>query len=168
VQGGLALDDLQAFWAMAEHCWSDSGLQARLLQEQDARGLDVLWLLFVVWFPGRLTQVQWEQLRAAHQKDGQRQTLRLRCLRRRLRSTGWAEGYRALCALEIQSERHAAMQLLLRARALASGDVADAALAARTLRLTRLFPELPHALLGQLLHALPSEGGPVRRSDVFP
>lgn len=164
----MVLDDLQAFWAMAEHCWSDPELQARLLQEQDARGLDVLWLLFVVWFPGRLTQVQWEQLRDAHQKDGQRQTLRLRRLRRRLRSTDWADGYRALCALEIQSERHAAMLLLLRARAIASGDAADAALAARALRLTRLFPELPHALLGRLLHALRPEGGPARRPDVFP
>ncbi len=111
---------------------------------QDEFGVDVMLALFALWYPQPLRPSQWRVLRQTARRWQSSSTERLRALRRRLHTPERNALYRAVLALELQSERLAGLQLLAEARHLAPQTTPAFAIDPQR-RLRTLFPDLPDA-----------------------
>jgi uncharacterized protein (TIGR02444 family) len=120
------------------------------LRLQEGHGSDVIFLLFACWLPGPLPAARWAALHTASRNWNRTVTCRIRALRRRIRETGWPQGYGNILKLELASERVEATWLA-RAADQAGGPIGHPDLARR---IKRLFPELPSAERNALCTAI--------------
>jgi len=133
--------DPEAFWRFAVAAWEQPGLRELLLLWQERHGIDVIFLLFACWLPRPLSPRHWGALRTGSRQWHNTVTRRIRTLRRRMRTVDWPQGYEAILALELASERMEATWL-----AHAAGMPRDPLEPPNLVgRLTRLFPDLPSA-----------------------
>jgi uncharacterized protein (TIGR02444 family) len=139
------------FWAFATAVWEQSDAREILLRWQDERGIDVMFVLFACWYPGRLSAGQWGTLHAGARDWNGRITRRARALRRRIRRLDWPQGYQASLCLELGAERLEAAWLV---KAEATRKPTDPSKPDRQCRMHRLFPELPASEIDTLLQTL--------------
>ncbi|WP_018875027.1 DUF2390 domain-containing protein [Thioalkalivibrio sp. ALJ1] len=143
--------DFARFWQYANRVWNHPAARDRLLHWQDTFGVDVMLLLYALWFPALLAPGHWHQLQAEARTWQDSRTQRIRALRRRLRTPERTSLYRAVLDLELRCE-HLEGQLL-HARARRIPHITAFPIDHRE-RLDRLFPEVPKderkALLGTL------------------
>ncbi|WP_018872835.1 DUF2390 domain-containing protein [Thioalkalivibrio sp. ALJ16] len=135
--------DFATFRASAEQHWAQPAARQRLLHWQDHYGVDVILVLFALWYPHPLTARQWTALAASASAWQTAVTTRVRAVRRALRTPERHDLYRALLDLELQAE-HLGGRRLLRAARQASAPTTPAAVDT-TRRLQTLFPQLPAA-----------------------
>jgi uncharacterized protein (TIGR02444 family) len=140
-----------AFWAFATAVWEQSDAREILLRWQDERGIDVLFVLFACWYPGRLSADEWDTLQGGAQDWNRRITRRIRALRRRLGRLDWPEGYQACLRLELGAERIEAAWLV---KAGTVHTPIDHLTPGLRRRLHRLFPEFPASEIDTLLQTL--------------
>ncbi|WP_019583418.1 DUF2390 domain-containing protein [Thioalkalivibrio sp. ALE16] len=143
--------DFEAFWRFAGTLWADPDARARLLRWQEDFGVDVMLALFALWYPRPLTTSQWQRLAQTARRWQTSATGRIRALRRQLHTPERDTLYRAVLALELQSERLAGLQLLAQARQLSTPDSRSHAVNHRR-RLHTLFPALPEAEIRDAPH----------------
>ena len=131
--------------------WEQPEAREILLRWQDERGIDVMFVLFASWYPGRLSADQWRALQAAARDWNGRITRRVRALRRRIRRLDWPQGYQASLGLELGAE-HLEAEWLVQAGT--SRQPTDPGKPDLPCRMHRLFPGLPAAEIDTLLQAL--------------
>ncbi|OOC49314.1 MULTISPECIES: DUF2390 domain-containing protein [Thioalkalivibrio] len=136
--------DFAPFWAFAASLWADPVARERLMRWQDDFGVDVMLALFALWYPQPLSTPQWRALRETARRWQASSTERLRVLRRQLHTPERDTLYRAVLALELQSERLGGLQLLAEARRQAEQSTGANAIDPQR-RLRTLFPDLPDA-----------------------
>lgn len=110
---------------------------------QDRFGVDVMLVLFALWYPQPLARTQWRHLQALSDCWQRTATLRIRVLRRRLHSPERHALYRAVLELELEAERREGLLLCRRAQDLATHPNAPARPIHPAGRLAFLFPALP-------------------------
>jgi len=131
--------------------WEQSDARKILLRWQDQRGIDVMFVLFACWHPGRLSADEWDTLQGGARDWNSRITCRVRALRRRIRRLDWPKGYQASLCLELGAERLEAAWLVM---AGAARKPTDPSKPDRQRRVHRLFPELPASEIDTLLQTL--------------
>ena len=139
------------FWAFATAVWEQSDAQEILLRWQDERGIDVMFVLFACWYPGRLSADEWGALQGGARDWNGRVTRRVRALRRRIRRHDWPEGYQASLRLELGAERLEAAWLIKAGTVHTPTNHPKPDLQHR---MHRLFPELPASEIAKLLAVL--------------
>jgi hypothetical protein len=131
--------------------WEQSEARELLLRWQDECGIDVMFMLFVCWYPYRLRADQWDTLKADAQDWNGSITRRVRALRRRIGRLDWPQGYQASLRLERAVERLEAEWLVHAEPARKPTDHPEPN---RQRRMHRLFPEIPASEIDTLLQAL--------------
>jgi uncharacterized protein (TIGR02444 family) len=131
--------------------WEQSEAQEILLRWQDERGIDVMFVLFACWYPGRLSADQWGTLHAGARHWNGQITHRVRALRRRIRRLNWPQGYQASLSVEIGAERLEAAWLVTAGNVHKPTDHPKPDLRRR---MHQLLPELPVSEVDTLLQAL--------------
>ena len=138
---GTAGPDFPVFWTYATDMWSRPQARHHLMTWQDRFEVDVMLVLFALWYPQPLARRQWRHLHALSHCWQHTATLRIRALRRRLHSPERHALYRAVLELELEAERREGLLLCRHARDLAEYPPAGTIDPGK--RLAFLFPELP-------------------------
>jgi uncharacterized protein (TIGR02444 family) len=141
----------KAFWAFSTAVWKQSEAREILLRWQDELGIDVMFVLFACWYPGRLSADEWGTLQGDARDWNGRITRRVRALRRRVGRLNLPQCYQASLGLELGAESLEAAWLVKAGTVHTPTNHPKPNLRHRMLR---LFPELPASEIGTLLQAL--------------